>query len=493
MKDGKTELQIINERKQRLKILRDNGVDPYPAKAKKTINNSDIKNSFKKLEGKKLTVAGRVMTLRSHGKISFATIRDFSGEIQLAFKEDVLGKALYKNLRRFDLGDFMEATGSVFKTKTGEISVNVFNFNMLSKSLRPLPEKFHGLKDEETRLRKRYLDIIANPEIKKMIIRRSIFWQTIRNFLLDLNFIEVETPVMETITGGAEARPFISHHHALDIDVYLRISCGELWQKRLMVAGLERTFEIGRIFRNEGMSHEHLQDYTQMELYMAYADYNEGMKMVERLYKKVAKETFGTLKFKIGSHDVDFSKKWEVYKYTEIIKEKTKVDITNASLEEIKKKLDNLGVKYEKKGFNHNRGIDALWKFCRKNISGPGFLIDVPVEIEPLAKRKSNEPHLVERFQVIIAGSEVGKGFSELNDPIDQAERFSKQQEMRDGGDEEAQMFDHDFVEALEYGMPPTFGFGVSERLFAFLSNKPARETQIFPLMKPLKKDTKKN
>ncbi len=431
------------------------------------------------------------MSLRTHGRISFATVADSSGQIQLAFKKDVLGKAKYKLLRRFDMGDFIQATGPLFKTQAGEISVDTNKFSILAKSLRPMPEKFHGIKDEELKLRKRYLDILTNEETREMVVRRSKFWQTMRQFLLEQNFIEVETPVLETVTGGAEARPFIAHHNALDIDVYLRISCGELWQKRLMVAGLERTFEIGRIFRNEGMSHEHLQDYTQMEFYMAYADYEQGMKMIEKLYKRLAKETFGTLQFKIGTHKVDLAKPWSIYRYGEIIKKKTKIDITTASLDEIKRKLKELKIDYVAKDLNRNRAIDSLWKYCRRQISGPGFLIDVPVEIEPLAKRKSDNPELVQRFQVILAGSEMGKGFSELNDPIDQAERLKLQQKLRDAGDDEAQMFDRDFVEALEYGMPPTFGFGVSERLFAFLSNKPARETQIFPLMKPLEQKRK--
>ncbi len=488
MNEGKTEKQIYNERIQKLNLLKDLGVDPYPSTGKRTNYNSEITNSFNKFKTKKVFVVGRIMTLRSHGKISFTTIKDYSGEIQLAFKEDNLGKQKYKVLRKFDMGDFIEAQGVVFKTKAGEISVDVSGFRMLSKSLRPLPEKFHGLKDEELRLRKRYLDIITNSEIQDMVVKRSKFWQTMRNFLLDMNFLEVETPIIETVTGGADARPFVSHHNALDIDVFLRISCGELWQKRLMVAGLERTFEIGRIFRNEGMSHEHLQDYTQMEFYMAYSDYNEGMKLVEKLYKKLAKETFGTYQFKIGDFNINLNKKWEIYKFREIIKKYTKIDIEKTTTVEIKNKLNELKINYDNKGFNFNRGIDNLWKYCRKNIAGPGFLVDVPVSIEPLAKRKTDNNNLVQRFQVILAGSEMGKGFSELNDPVDQAGRFTEQQKLREQGDEEAQMYDHDFVEALEYGMPPTFGFGVSERLFSFLSNKPARETQIFPLMKPNKK-----
>lgn len=488
MNEGKTEKQIYNERLGKLNLLKDSGVDPYPAKSKRTNYAAEILSSYNKFAGKKSTVVGRIMSLRAHGKISFATIKDVSGNIQLAFKEDVLKKDAYKMLRRFDVGDFIEATGKIFKTKAGEISVEISSYKILAKSLRSLPEKFHGLKDEEQILRKRYLDIIFNQETQEMVKKRAKFWQTMRNFLLEEDFVEVETPVLETTTGGADARPFISHHNALDMDVYLRISCGELWQKRLIVAGMEKTFEIGRIFRNEGMSHEHLQDYTQMEFYWAYADYEIGMKLVEKLYRKLAKETFGTLKFQIGDFKVDLGKKWEVYKFNDLIKKYTKIDIASTNISEVKSRLDALKITYDKKGFNLNRGIDGLWKYCRKNISGPGFLIDVPVELEPLAKRKEENPNLVQRFQVMIAGSEVGKGYSELNDPVDQAKRFRDQQKLRDLGDEEAQMYDYDFVEALEYGMPPTFGFGVSERLFSFLSNKPARETQIFPLMRPLKK-----
>lgn len=488
MEQTKTEQQIINERIQKLNLIKDQGVDPYPAKAKRTNYNAEVTKSFKTFSGKKVTVVGRVMSLRSHGRISFATIKDVSGEIQLAFKEDTLGKEKYKFLRRFDMGDFIEATGTVFKTKAGEISVDTTKFILLTKALRPLPEKFHGLKDEELKLRKRYLDILLDSGVQDMIVKRAKFWQTMRNFMIENGYLEVETPVIETTTGGADARPFETHHNALDMPVYLRISCGELWQKRLMVAGLEKTFEIGRIFRNEGMSHEHLQDYTQMESYCSYMDYEQGMKFVEKMYKKLAKETFGTLQFKIGEHKVDLSKTWKIYSFGKVIKKETGIDINNTNLEEVKKKLAELKINYDKKGFNLSRGIDNLWKFCRKKISGPGFLIDIPVELEPLAKRKVDDPNLVQRFQVILAGSEMGKGYSELNDPLDQAARFKEQQKLRDAGDDEAQMFDHDFVEALEYGMPPTFGFGVSERLFSFLSGKPARETQIFPLMRPLDK-----
>ena len=299
-------------------------------------------------------------------------------------------------------------------------------------------------------------------------------------------FLEVETPVLEVTTGGADAKPFVTHHNALDLDLYLRISVGELWQKRLMVAGFEKTFEIGRQFRNEGMDAEHLQDYTQMEFYWAYADYKQGMKFVEELYKYIIKKTFSTLKFKIHGFNIDFSKKWEVYDYRTTINKYAKIDVFEASLAEMEKQLNKLSIEYDKKGFNKTRAIDNLLKYCRKNLQGPGFLINTPIDVSPLAKKNKNNSKLAQRFQVIVAGSEVGNGYSELNDPLDQAERFREQQKLREQGDQEAQMFDADFVEALEYGMPPTCGFGIGgERLFSFLMNKPIRETQIFPLMKP--------
>jgi lysyl-tRNA synthetase, class II len=318
-------------------------------------------------------------------------------------------------------------------------------------------------------------------------LKRARFWQATRTFLLDRGFIEVETPVLETMAGGADAKPFATHHNALDIDVYLRISMGELWQKKLMVAGLEKTFEIGRQFRNEGMDAEHLQDYTQMEFYWAYADYKMGMELTEEMYKYIAQKTFGTLKFKIKSFDVDLSEKWEIYDYRDTVKKMTGVDVLTASEKEIVAKLDELKVDYDKKGFNITRAIDNLWKYCRKQIAGPGFLVGTPITVSPLAKRDENNGEIAQRFQIIIAGSEIGNGYSELNNPIDQDDRFKEQQKLKEAGDEEAQDHDHDFVEALEYGMPPTCGFGFSERLFSFLMDKPVRECQIFPLMRPRK------
>ena len=480
----------INERDERLKKLtelKNLGIDPYPAKTNRTHLAKEILDDFEKIEKAKqeVTVAGSIRNIRSHGNLTFAKLEDDSGQIQLALQKKELNDQYKTFVKLIDMGDFLEARGEVFTTHKGEKSINIKSWRILTKAIRPLPDKWAGLKDEEDKLRKRYLDILFNPEVKEMIEKRGRFWNAVREFMLKKGFLEVETPVLETTTGGADARPFITHHNALDMEVYLRISMGELWQKRLMVAGFEKTFEIGRQFRNEGMDAEHLQDYTQMEFYWAYANYQDGMKLVEDLYKHVAKETFGTLKFHIRGFDVDLGKKWETYDYRDTVKEYTGVDILTASEKEIRAKLDELGVKYDEKGFNITRAIDNLWKYCRKQIGGPGFLVNVPVSVSPLAKRDTEHPELTQRFHPIIAGSELGNGYSELNDPVDQAERFAEQQVLREAGDDEAQMFDHEFVEALEYGMPPTCGFGMSERVFSFLMDKTGRECQIFPLMKP--------
>jgi len=481
----------INKREDRLKKLAELkklGINPYPAKTEKSHTVNEILTNFAELQknGAELKLAGRLRSRRAHGNLTFSHLEDPSGKIQLAFSKKAIGADSYKILSKYiDIGDFVEASGTAFLTHNGEKSIMVKNWKLLTKTLRPLPDKWHGIADEEEKLRKRYLDILFNPEVKEIFIKRAKFWQAMRDFMIKRGFLEVETPVLENTAGGADARPFVTHHNALDLDVYLRISMGELWQKRLMVAGYEKTFEIGRMFRNEGMDAEHLQDYSDMEFYWAYADYEMGMKLTEELFKHVAQETFGTLQFKIKGFNIDLGREWEKYDYQKTILEKTGVDILKTSEKEISKKLNELGVKYDKKGFNIARGIDNLWKYCRKSIDGPGFLINTPVTISPLAKRNEKNPKTTQRFQVILAGSELGNGYSELNDPVDQAERFKAQQALRDAGDEEAQMFDHEFVEALEYGMPPTCGFGVSERLFSFLMDRPMRECQIFPLMKP--------
>ncbi len=478
--------ELRNTRIEKLKLLEKAGMDPYPAISKKDYLISEVIGNFEDISKKEsVNLCGRIMAIRGQGGLIFLNINDGTGTFQGLLKKDEMDEKVFDLFQNTtDIGDFIEINGKLFITKRGEKTLQVAGWKMLTKSLRPMPEKWHGIQDEEDRLRKRYLDIIFNPELKDLIEKRAKFFDSMRRFLSDKGFMEVDTPVLENTAGGADARPFVTHYNAYDIDVYLRIS-PELWLKRLMVAGFPKVYEIGRIFRNEGADAEHLQDYTQMEFYWAYADYHDGMKLVEEMYKYIAEQTFGKLKFKVKDFDVDFGGKWETYDYAKIIKEKTGIDIFLTDIKEIEKKLHSLKIEYDRKGFNLNRAIDSLWKYCRKQIGGPGFLVNVPVMMEPLAKRMSENKNLVERFQVILAGSEMGKGFSELNDPIDQMNRFTEQAKLRNEGDEEAQMMDGEFVEALEYGMPPTCGFGLSERLFSFLADKPVRECQIFPFMRP--------
>lgn len=491
--------ELKTVRLQKLNILKEFGMDPYPTKVSKDFNLCDLSSDFTKIkeenDTKEVSLVGRIMSLRGQGAILFASIFDGTGKFQAVFKKDEIEENLFKLFNNvIDIGDFIQVSGNLFVTERGQESILVKEWKIVTKSLLPLPSEYYGVEDNEERFRRRYLDILLDPNVHQMIEKRSIFWNTMRTYLLDKGFVEVETPVLENTTGGAEARPFITHHNALDMEVYLRISAGELWQKKLLVGGMPRTFEIGRIFRNEGISNEHLQDYTQLEYYMAYADYNLGMDMTKELYRLIAQKTFGTTKFKIKGFDIDLASEWEVYHFSELIEKKfginpiteiyskTNARVTESDLKEI---CESAGIAYEPAEENITRTIDNLWKVLRKEIAGPGFLVGVPVSMEPLAKRNRENPNVVERFQVILAGSEMGKGFSELNDPVDQRSRFEQQQKLRDAGDEEAQMADMEFVEALEYGMPPAFGFGLSERLFSFLMDKPVRETQIFPLMKP--------
>jgi len=476
-------LEALREvRIEKLHKLESLGINPFPSKI--TLQGKLTKiNIARESLGKKVLAAGRIWSIREHGAVSFLDLKDDTGGIQLLFQKKVLDKE-FEILDLLDTGDFLGVTGEVIKTQAGEITISVEKFELLTKSIRPLPSTWFGLKDEEERYRRRYIDLLLNDDLKDLFKKKALFWQSMREFLIEKGFLEVETPVLENTAGGADANPFITHHNALDIDLYLRISMGELWQKRLMVAGFGKTFEIGRQFRNEGIDREHLQDYTQMEFYWGYANYEDSMKLVEEMYKYVAQKTFGTLKFEIGEHKVDLSGDWKKIDYRETLLKETGVDIAKASDSDLKKELTSRKVDYEKNG-ERGRLIDSLWKTVRKNISGPVFLTGQPVEVSPLAKKMEKAPGFVERYQVIIAGSENGNGYSELNDPIDQAKRFKEQQNLREKGDTEAQMEDNDFVRALEYGMPPTSGFGVSERLFSFLAGKSIRETVLFPLLRP--------
>ncbi|MDO8459496.1 MAG: lysine--tRNA ligase [Nanoarchaeota archaeon] len=485
------EEQIINERLRKLKELRAQGINPYISKYNTDSTAAELQEKHEKLKPEattkeKVNVAGRLLSFRDMGKIQFGTLYDGTGKIQIVLQEEGTSKTISEFTKKYlDVGDFIGINGTVFRTKRGELSILVKDIKLLTKSILPLPEKWHGLQDNEDRLRKRYLDILMNPEVKEMFIRKSLFWNTIRTFLIEKGFLEVETPALENSAGGATATPFATHHNALNIDIYLRISMGELWQKKLMVAGFSKTFEIGRQFRNEGIDAEHLQDYTQMEFYWAYANYEDGMKLVEEMYKEVAKKVYGKTIFKINNQDIDLGKKWGKVNYAETVKKETGIDIFSASEKQMEKVLEKLKQEFIP-GSPKPRIIDALWKYCRKKIQGPAFLTGQPVEVSPLAKRSEKDQRTVEQFQVIIAGTEIGNGYSELNDPIDQESRFEEQHSMKESGDAEAQSHDFEFVEALKYGMPPTCGFGVSERLFAFLEGKPIRETVIFPLMKPI-------
>jgi lysyl-tRNA synthetase class 2 len=482
-----SEITIREERLRKLQLLRDAGRDPYPAVTSHTATIPEILNTFdeRSATGEQITIAGRVMARRGQGGIMFTDVFDGSARMQGVLQKTEMPEAEYELFNdTVDTGDFVSITGTLFTTKRGEKSVQVKSWQMLSKSLLQIPDEWTGIKDEELRLRERYIDMLLNPELRAMVERRTRFWHTIRTFLIERGFLEVETPILESTPGGADARPFVTHHNALDIDVHLRISAGELWQKVLLVAGFPKVFEIGRIFRNEGQSREHLQDYTQIEFYEAYSDYRKGMHMVQELFRRIAHDVYGRYEFNINGREVNFAADWTTIDFCTVIKETYGIDPLGCSEADAITAVEKAHIKVGEK-LNKARAVDQLWKSIRKTISGPAFLIGIPVYLEPLAKRSSENSEVVERFQVLIAGSELGKGFSELNDPQDQRARFEEQQTMRDAGDDEAQRLDEGYVRAMEYGMPPAFGFGMSERVFAFLENKSAHETQLFPLLRP--------
>ncbi|MCC7303811.1 lysine--tRNA ligase [bacterium] len=496
---------IRQTRLQKIQTLRDLGVSPFVSARAGTFRTDTakkIKSEYQHYEGKRVTVVGKIMLLRNIGKIAFATIQDESERIQLFFKDEdvkesdyfksndeatadgskLSNKSLtYEQMNLLDIGDYVQAIGTIGKTKTGEVSVMVTSYTILSKSVRPMPEKFHGLQDTETRLRKRYLDLIGDAELREMFVKKSMFWKSIRDFLIGEGFTEVITPIMEETTGGADATPFTTHHNALDEDYYLRIS-PELHLKRLIGGGYEKVFEIGPNFRNEGIDDEHLQEFWNMEFYWAYANFWDNMELAKSLYRYIAKSVFNRSKFTMRGHEVDFDKEWEYIDYVETIQKKLGVNVLTATEEELKNCLRERQAKFEEDA-NRERLADLLWKQIRVNIAGPIFLINEPTITSPLARVSDVNPTVTERFHIIIAGSEIGNGYTELIDAPDQLARFQKQQAMRDAGDSEAQMIDYDFVEMLEYGMPPTTGFGMGERLFSFMVDKPMRQTVFFPQM----------
>ncbi len=458
-------------------------IDPFPAKATKKQRVEECINSV----GKNVQTAGRLVGLRGHGGSTFADLADESGKIQLFFSADKLSAINNELLALLDIGDFVEVSGSVDKTQAGQITIFVNDFKLLTKSLRPIPSSFYGLKDIETRLRRRYIDLITNPEAQDLFIKKAKFWTAARNFLIDNGFLEVETPALEAIPGGADATPFTTHHNALDVDYYLRISL-ELYQKRLLVGGFEKTFEIGKIFRNEGIDAEHLQDYLQMEFYWAYASFEDLIDFVEKYYRFIIKQTLGEETSKHGDDKINWQNEWPKIDYFDSFKDATGTDLAkDPKINDLFKLAEKVGARPDKK-LGIGRLIDMIYKkTIRPKIIQPSLLINHPVLVSPLAKRKEDDPQKVERVQVLAAGTEIGNGWSELNNPIDQQERFEEQQKLRKEGDTEAQMYDKDFVEALEYGMPPAAGFGMSQRFFAVLVDKPIRETVFFPALRPEK------
>ncbi len=478
-----------DERLKKLESLRKLGLDPYPAETYRTHTLAEITAKFEALEGQEASVAGRIVAIRSFGKIAFLVIKDASGQLQLFLAPDKVAsldastsQLGFEQVNLLDTGDFIEATGKVIKTQTDEISIEVKRLRLLTKSLRPMPVNYQQLSDKEERLRRRYVDMNVNDEVRQRFIRRSKFWQATRDYLNQNGFIEINIPVLEHTTGGADANPFVTHMDALDQDFYLRIS-HELPLKRLLGAGYEKVYDIGPRFRNENYSDEHLPEHVAMEWYWAYADWREGVKFQEEMFKFIIEAAFGKLQFKIGEFDVDLSRQWDELDYASAIKDRYQLDPFNCSLDDVKKALADNKLEIEK-AENKARGIDKLWKNIRKDIAGPIWLVNTPTFISPLSKVNPDRPETTQRAQVVIAGSELCNLFSELNDPIDQLNRFVEQQKMRDSGDDEAMMLDIDFVEMLEYGMPPACGLGFSERVFWIFEGVTAREGVPFPQLR---------
>ena len=481
----------------KLENIKKSEMEAYPEKTERSMTNSKALEQFDKLTASEIHLVGRVKSFRPMGNAIFAHIEDGSGKIQIFLnKQNLDGKEFYLFASSVEIGDFIEVAGNLFKTRTEEKTLNVKSWKMLSKNMRPIPTEYFGLKDTEELLRRRYLDLMMNPETRELFRKKRLFWHTVRHFLVKDDFLEVQTPVLEHIPGGAEAEPFLTHHNALNQDFFLRISL-ELPLKRLLVGGYEKVFEIGRVFRNEGIDREHLQEFEHMEFYAAYWDLKKGMKFSEKMFKKIVMEVSGGLvtehssvnsakaEHGAGGEKIDWSKKFPVVDYFKEFKKETGIDLKKEiTLETLKKKADELGIKYEP-NYGKGRMIDTIYKkTVRKKLIQPCFLVGHPLEVSPLSKIDPKNPKKVLRFQIVAGGSELCNAFSELNDPIDQKNRFLEQMKAREAGDAEAQMMDEDFVEALEYGMPPAFGFGMSERFFAFIMNKSIRETIIFQPVK---------
>lgn len=481
--------ELLRIRREKLTELQQAGADPFEqVRFERTHFTTDIKEHFEEMEGKTVRLAGRMMSKRIMGKASFADLSDRYGRLQMYIKRDELGEDAYKGFKKMDIGDIVGISGDVFRTQKGEISVIVKELTLLSKNLIPLPEKWHGLKDTDMRYRQRYVDLIINPDVRDTFEKRSAIVREIRNFMDSRGFMEVETPCLNTIPGGAAARPFITHHNALDIDMYMRIAT-ELHLKRLIVGGMEQVYEIGRIFRNEGMDTRHNPEFTTIELYQAYTDYNGMMDITEDMVVHVCEKVLGTTKVTYQGTELDFAKGWKRMTMADAVKEYAGLDFMAMGPQEALEAVKARGLEVEKNKDSWGDLLALCYDvYVEENLIQPTFITDYPVEISPLAKRKASDPRLTERFECFVYGRELCNAFSELNDPIDQRERFERQVALREAGDDEANMMDTDFVTALEYGMPPTGGMGMGiDRLVMFLTDSASiRDVLLFPTMKPL-------
>lgn len=483
--------ELLAVRREKLAALKAAGTDPFEVLAyEQTHCSGNITGNFDALEGKTVSIAGRMMSRRVMGKASFAHLLDLAGDVQIYVKRDDLGEDGYAAFKTMDLGDLIGVKGFVFRTRTGEVSVHALELTLLGKSLRPLPEKFHGLKDPELRYRQRYLDLIVNPGVRDTFVRRSRIISSMRRYLDGQGFLEVETPVLNTIPGGANARPFITHHNTLDLDMYLRIAT-ELPLKQCIVGGLERVYEIGRIFRNEGMDHRHNPEFTTLELYQAYTDYRGMMRLTEELIARCAREVLGTDQITYQGEAISLAPPFRRLTMNEAVREYTGADFAACTTDEDARALAaTLGLTFEDKSIPRGKVVNAVFEaLVEDKLRQPTFILDYPVEVSPLTKRKPGRPDVTERFELFICGCEYANAYSELNDPLDQRERFLQQLREREKGDDEAMMIDEDFLLALEYGMPPTGGVGVGvDRLVMLLTDSASiRDVLLFPTMKPQK------
>jgi len=479
--------ELKKVRREKLQELREMGVEPFGQRFDRTAMTGEIHAQFDQMEGKTVRIAGRIMSKRRHGKAGFADITDISGTIQLYFRKEDVGEERYELFKKLDIGDILGIEGEVFRTQKGEISIHVRDFTYLSKSLNPLPEKWHGLKDVELRYRQRYVDLIVNPEVKDVFMKRSRFIKEMRNYLDNRGFLEVETPMMQPIAGGATARPFITHHNALDIDLYLRIA-PELYLKRLIVGGLEKVYEINRNFRNEGISTRHNPEFTMLEIYQAYGDYEVMMELTEDLISAVVEKVTGSMQVEFEGTTIDFKPPWKRVPMLEAIREHTGLDFTTILDDETARQAAQSVNLEVKEATPRGEIINEIFEtFVEEKLVQPTFIYGHPVEISPLAKRNVEHPEFTDRFEVFIMQREIANAFSELNDPIDQRERFVKQVQKRAGGDAEAHMMDEDYLNALEYGMPPAGGLGIGiDRLIMLVTNSSSiRDVILFPTLRP--------